>query len=84
MREYGFLASNLEKGFKKEIAFVKYIKRFEVQKDTTPNSGELNLGISTLTFSIHRILKDLAVYTGYNRGLTWYSNQLYNRLSLKK
>ena len=52
--EYGFLASNLEKGFKKEIVFVKYIKRFEVQKDTTPNSGELNPGISTLAFSIHR------------------------------
>lgn len=73
------MASNLEKGFKKEIVFVKYIKRFEVQKDTTPNSGELNPGISTLAFSIHRsprhnplltVLKDLAFYTGYNRGLT--------------
>ena len=74
------MASNLEKGFKKEIVFVKYIKRFEVQKDTTPNGGELNPGISTLAFSIHRsprhnppvdkVLKDLAFYTGYNRGLT--------------
>lgn len=45
--EYGFLASNLEKGLKKEIVFVKYIKRFEVQKDT---------GISTLAFSSHPLL----------------------------
>lgn len=54
--ENGFLASNLEKGLKKEIVFVKYIKRFEVQKDTTPNSGELNSGISTLAFSSHPLL----------------------------